>query len=156
MKSLALNLLLAVAWVLLSGRPTLDAFMGGYLIGFLVLRLVQGRRPSGYVRRTTAAVLFLFYVAWQVVLANLRLLLFYFSPNSRMRPGIVRVPLDLRTPAAITLLANVITLTPGTLTLEVSADSGFLYVHAIDVPSPEALRQEIKRGFERRIAEVME
>lgn len=156
MRSLALNLLLAVAWVLLSGRPSLDAFMAGYLIGFLVLRLVQGRRPSGYIRRTTAAVRFLFFFAWQVVLANLRLMVFLFSPNSRMRPGIVRVPVDLRTPAAITILANVITLTPGTLTLEVSADSRFLYVHSIDVPSPEILREGIKRGFERRIAEVME
>ncbi len=156
MKAFLLNILLAAAWVLLSGRFSLEAFMAGYLIGFLVLRLAEGRRRSGYTRRMTAAAGFLAYVAWQILLANLRLIGFLFSPNHRMRPGIVRVPLDLRSPAAITLLANVITLTPGTLSLEVTNDARFIFIHAIDVPSPDALRREVKEGFERRVAEVME
>jgi multicomponent Na+:H+ antiporter subunit E len=72
-----------------------------------------------------------------------------------MRPGVVAVPLDARTDAEITLLANLITLTPGTLSLDVSADRSFLYVHAMYVDDVNDVKRQIKDGFERRLLEVM-
>jgi multicomponent Na+:H+ antiporter subunit E len=72
-----------------------------------------------------------------------------------MRPGIIAIPLDARTDLEITLLANLITLTPGTLSLDVSADRRVLYIHVmyIDNDDIEAVRRNIKDGFERRVLE---
>jgi multicomponent Na+:H+ antiporter subunit E len=74
-----------------------------------------------------------------------------------MRPGVVAIPLDVQTDAEITLLANLITLTPGTLSLDVSTDRRVLYIHVmyIDNDDVEAVRRKIKEGFERRVLEVL-
>lgn len=90
----------------------------------------------------------------EVVLANLRVARIVLTPRPRLRPGIVAVPLEPATDAQITVLANLITLTPGTLSVEVSEDRRTLFVHAIDVESPEAFRRETKQGFERAVAEL--
>jgi multicomponent Na+:H+ antiporter subunit E len=67
----------------------------------------------------------------------------------------VAIPLDVETDVEITLLANLITLTPGTLSMDISDDRKVLYVHAMYVDDPEALRAEIKNGFERRVLEML-
>jgi multicomponent Na+:H+ antiporter subunit E len=74
-----------------------------------------------------------------------------------MRPGVIAIPLNARTDVEITLLANLITLTPGTLSLDVSADRSVLYIHVmyIDNDDIDAVRRKIKEGFERRILEVL-
>jgi multicomponent Na+:H+ antiporter subunit E len=72
-----------------------------------------------------------------------------------MRPAIVAIPLDLRSPLAITLLAQMITLTPGTLSLDVSSDRRVLYVHSMYVDDIDAFRRSIKDGFERRLLQVL-
>ena len=77
------------------------------------------------------------------------------TPHLYMRPGIVAVPLDAKTDQEITLLANLITLTPGTLSLDVSHDKRTLYVHAMFVDSPESVRDSIKNGFEKRLLELL-
>ncbi len=69
--------------------------------------------------------------------------------------AIVAIPLDAKTDREITLLANLITLTPGTLSLDVSEDRRFLYVHAMFVEDVESFRDSIKNGFERRLLELM-
>ena len=69
--------------------------------------------------------------------------------------AIVAVPLDAKTDAEITMLANLITVTPGSFSLEVSADRSVLYVHAMYVDDPETFRREIKNGFERRVLELL-
>ena len=74
---------------------------------------------------------------------------------SEVRPGVVAVPLDITSDAEITLLANLITLTPGTLTLDVSTDKKVIYVHVIQMEDPDAFRNDIKNGFEKRVREVM-
>ena len=68
-----------------------------------------------------------------------------------MRPGIVAIPLDLDRDWQVALLANLITLTPGTLTVEISSDHKTLFVHELVIEDPEAVRRQIKQGFERRI-----
>ena len=70
------------------------------------------------------------------------------QPTIRLRPGIVAHPLTVTSDAQITLLANLITLTPGTLSVDVSDDRRTLYIHAIDLASREELISEIAAGFE--------
>ncbi len=91
------------------------------------------------------------FFLWELVLANLRVARDVLLPVGRLRPAIVAVPLDLKTDWQITLLAILITLTPGTLSLDVSTDRKVLFLHAMHVDDPEALRREIKSGFERRV-----
>jgi multicomponent Na+:H+ antiporter subunit E len=102
-------------------------------------------------RRIVAVVLLILSFGWELLLSNIRLAADVLRPRMRMRPGIVAVPLDARTDLELVLLSNLVTLTPGTLTIDVSADRRTLYVHAMFVTSPEALVDEIKRGLERRV-----
>ena len=73
-----------------------------------------------------------------------------------MRPGIVAIPLDIERDIEITLLANMITLTPGTLSIDVSNDKRILYVHGMHVQDLEEFKREIKDGFEKLVQEAFE
>jgi multicomponent Na+:H+ antiporter subunit E len=121
---------------------------------FFVRRIVGG--PNYLVKVRQALGLFLFTV-WELILANLRVAHDVMTPSYYMRPGIIAIPLDARTDVEITLLANLITLTPGTLSLDVSADRSVLYIHVmyIDDDDLDAVRRKIKDGFERRVLEVL-
>jgi multicomponent Na+:H+ antiporter subunit E len=92
--------------------------------------------------------------AKEILVANLKVATAVVAPAGRLRPVIAAVPLRLDSDAEVALLANLITLTPGTLSLDVSPDRRTPYVHAMSTDGPEALRGEIREGFERRILEV--
>ena len=77
------------------------------------------------------------------------------SPKPQRKPGIAAIPLDARSDTEITFLANLITLTPGTLSLDVSDDRSVLYVHGMFVEDPQLMREQIKEGFERRVLELL-
>lgn len=154
---LLLNILLALAWVALTGQLTPLNFGFGFAVGYLLLWL--GRRavgPSSYFKKVWLVMRFAGYFLWQLVLSNLRVTYEILTPAHTMRPAVVAVPLDITRPAAITLLANVITLTPGTLSLDVSPNGETLYVHAMHVRDAAAFQREIKEGFESYIKEIFE
>jgi multicomponent Na+:H+ antiporter subunit E len=90
----------------------------------------------------------------ELILSALRVAWLAVQPKLRIRPAIIAYPLTVTSDAQITLLANMITLTPGTLSVDVSADRKTLYVHAIDCESKEVLIGGIAAGFERKILEV--
>jgi multicomponent Na+:H+ antiporter subunit E len=154
---LLLNVLLALAWVALTGQLTPINFVFGFIVGYLLLWL--GRRVAGesdYFRKVWLIFNFAGYFAWQLVLANLRVTAEILTPRHNMRPAVVAVPLDVTNPVAITLLANLITLTPGTLSLDVPSGENTLYVHALHVQDVDSFRLEIKTGFEQYIKEIFE
>jgi multicomponent Na+:H+ antiporter subunit E len=95
------------------------------------------------------------YFIWELFVANLRVAYDVLTPWHRMRPGVIAVPLTISTNAEITMLANLLTLTPGTLSLDISQDRRTLYVHAMYLGDVEAERRKIQHGFERRILAVM-
>jgi multicomponent Na+:H+ antiporter subunit E len=150
------NLLLALAWVALNGRFTLESLLTGTVLGHLVL-LVLARggvlpiREVGRVERTLAL---LAYLLWQIVLANFRIALDVVSIRHRMRPGVIRLPLDVATEGEILLLAAMINITPGSVALGISDDRRVMYVHVMHMQSPDEARREIKAGFERRILQL--
>ena len=155
MSAFFLNVLLALAWVALTGEFTPLNLAIGFVIGLGALWLTRrnGGQP-GYVRKVGIVIGFATFFLWELVLANLRMALLVLKPHGTLRPGIVAVPLDLRSESQVALLANFVTLTPGTLSLDISDDRQVLYVHAVDVPDAEVLRHAIKHGFERRIKEL--
>ena len=91
----------------------------------------------------------------ELVLSALRVAWLVVQPKPRLHPGIIAYPLTVTTDAQITLLANMITLTPGTLSIDVSDDRRTLYIHAIDVTDREALIGSIAAGFETKILGVL-
>jgi multicomponent Na+:H+ antiporter subunit E len=111
------------------------------------------RTPQFYLLLLPRVIVFLGFVLWSILKANLEVARIVLRPRLNIRPGIIAVPLDVRSANGVTLLANLITLTPGTVTLDVSADRRTIYVHAIDIGDAEAIRADIKQNFERRVME---
>lgn len=92
-----------------------------------------------------------FYFFKELVKANLLVAKSVLESNDKLRPAIVQIPLDVKTDLPITLLANMITLTPGTLSLDISKDRKFLFIHVLDTSDVEQTVTEIKSGFEKRL-----
>ncbi|MBN1220685.1 MAG: Na+/H+ antiporter subunit E [Anaerolineae bacterium] len=139
----------------MTGQFTLSNFVVGFGLGFALLWLsqrVMGR--SIYFRKVPQIINFIGFFIWELILANLRVAYDVVTPRHYMRPGVVAIPLDVTSDAEIVLLANLITLTPGTLSLDISDDRHTLYVHAMHIDDLEQFRRDIKEGFERRVQEV--
>ncbi|HMM34582.1 MAG TPA: Na+/H+ antiporter subunit E [Thermoanaerobaculia bacterium] len=148
---------LVFAWVAVTGEVTVGNLLeGAVLAGLLVLLLRIPVRRRVRLEQVPKALGLLLYFLKEIVLSNAAVARSLLSPVSSLSPGIVAVPLDLKSDAGITVLANLVTLTPGTLSLDVSPDRTTLYVHALHVEDPEAFRREVKEGFERRVKEVFE
>lgn len=131
-------------------------FFVGFVIAFVTLRLCipKGMRGS-YYHKVGRTAYFCFYVIVELVNANVKMAYYTMSPLAKLKPGVLAVPLvDDLTDTELTILANLITLTPGTLSLDVSADRSILFIHFMHVSDPDEMRREIKEGFERRLLEV--
>jgi multicomponent Na+:H+ antiporter subunit E len=156
MNILLLNLLLALAWLALTGQFTGVNFLAGFALGFLVLWLSQRpKATAAYVGKLTQVVDFILYFLWELVKANVRVTYEVLTPTHHMLPGVIAIPLDLETDLEILVLTSLITLTPGTLSLDISEDRKILYIHAMFIEDRERLQKTIKEGFERRVREVL-
>ncbi|MEX0702704.1 MAG: Na+/H+ antiporter subunit E [Planctomycetales bacterium] len=150
------NVFLAVIWALATEHVDATNLGVGFVLGYFVLWFAQpafGR--SSYFRKVPQVAGFALFYVWEMVLANIRVAHDVITPTHHMRPGVIAVPLDAKTDAEITLLSMLITLTPGTLSLDVSADKSVLYIHGMFVEDPDAVRASIKERIERRVLEVM-
>lgn len=153
-----------IIWVFLTGELTLGN-VGFASILSLFLLFVSGRgmhfnyfkpRKEGFniLKYIWTLVKFVGFFLAQLGQAGLTVFLSIFNPDG-LHPGVIAVPLDVETNAEITLLANLITLTPGTLTLDVSTDKRVMYVHTIEFENKDLFVKGIKDGFEKRVLEVM-
>lgn len=149
----ASNILLAILWSLLIGPFTPYNLLAGFFISMLALS-VCSNPGRAYAMRFWAIAALLLFLTKELVKANIRVAYYTVSSLKTLRPAILAVPLEPLTDPEITLLANLITLTPGTLTLDVSADKRQMFVHFMHVDDPSEAVQEIKSGFERRIMEA--
>lgn len=156
MNQLLLNILLAIAWVLLIGEVEFETFVEGMIIGYLILWISKSALGgTKYFKKIPLTINFIFYFIKELIVANLKVAFDIITPKDYMNPGIIAVPLDAQTDVEIVLLANLLTLTPGTLSLDVSSDRKTLYVHALYVKDAESFRKEIKEGLEKRLLEVL-
>jgi multicomponent Na+:H+ antiporter subunit E len=105
-------------------------------------------------RRLYHGVRLLVSFAYQLVLSNIAVARTVLTPGLAFRPGIVRYPTELKTAFAVTWLANLITLTPGTLTLDISPDQRTLFIHALDITDPAAVVASIRDAFEGHLLEI--
>jgi multicomponent Na+:H+ antiporter subunit E len=151
-----MNLLLTLIWVALTGEFTFINFSFGFILSFFILWLMA-RTPEEkrYFDRLPKIISFTFFFFKELIKANLQVAYDVITPKFYMQPGIVKIPLDATTDLEITLLANLITLTPGTLSLDVSDDKKVLYVHAMYIKDKDQFIQSVKTGFERRLLEIL-
>jgi multicomponent Na+:H+ antiporter subunit E len=156
MRGLAEAIVLALLWVAVTRSATAGNFAIGVSLAYVVLALARRVPPIAVtLRRVVLGIALVLYFVWELVLSNLRIAYDILSPRFRFTPGVVGVRLDARTDLEITVLANLITLTPGTLSLDVSPDRRVLYIHTMHVGDRDAFERSIKDGFERRVLEVL-
>jgi multicomponent Na+:H+ antiporter subunit E len=152
-----INLLMAVIWAAVTGSASLLNLIFGFVLSALTLGLIREQIDgSGYFGRSlrVLSLVALFFVelaksAWKVMVMVL-------TPKLDLKPGIFAFPLTVQRDFEITLLANLITLTPGTLSVDVSDDKKTLYVHALDCSDVEGTIRDTADGFERKIMEAFQ
>lgn len=156
MNQLLLNILLAGAWMLLVGELDSETFIEGIIVGYLILWVSRSALGgTKYFRKIPVTTKFILYFIKELIMENLKVAFDIITPKNYMKPGIIAFPLDIDTEIGITLFANLLTLTPGTLSLDVSSDKKILYVHALYVKDAESFRKELKEGLEKRLLEVL-
>ncbi len=153
---IVLNLSLAGIWLFLSDFPSASSFVFGYLLGafFLSVFYSQAHKQFYLVRIWKAFILFIVFFK-EVIIANLSVLRYVCLPVSHLNPGIVALDIDLRSKFEIVLLANMITLTPGTLTVEITPEGNTLYIHMLDCADAPKVLAHIEKEFVNRIKEVV-
>ncbi len=153
----ALVVTLAINWMyadLFSTRRYIAIFFGVGLVGWFTSFI--------YARKAFFQVIYLVelmvFFIWELIKASSKVAHEVVTPFHNMHPGIIAVPLDIKTDLEITIFSSMVTLTPGTLSLDVSADKSHLFVHAMYLKKDdtEALVHELKNGFERRVIRILE
>ena len=153
-----LNIFMAIVWVFLTGDLNITNFLEGFIISFIILFIVRKSLPNdNYFRKIPKVISFIIYFMKELIMSNLMLAYDILTPKDYMTPGIVAIELDAKTDFEITLLASLITLTPGTLSIDVSDDKSKLYIHSVYIKNKdvELLKHSIKDGMERRLLEVL-
>lgn len=152
---ISLNVVLAFIWMFLRNEYSGAAFIVGYFLGLGILlgfrRFFRGRF---YLLRVLAVVTLIFIFLRELILSNIAILKVVLKPKLDIKPGIFALETELEKDWEITILANLITLTPGTLVVDVSPDNKILYIHAMDIADKEEAIQDIKGTFEKAIMEV--
>lgn len=151
-----LSLLLFVTWMLL-----VNEFKRGSLVMALILAIVIPMLTAAYwenrpkVKDVPAFAAYCLLVMWDVIVANFQVAkIILFMRNEDIKSAWIPVPIELKTPEAITMLAGTITMTPGTVSSVLSADGRSLLIHALDTGDPDAMRAQIKTRYERRLKEI--
>ncbi len=155
-KKFLINNMLMLVWVALTGEFMFPNFLFGFLIGFLAIWMAERNRSGRkYFKLIPTAISFIGFFFFELIKANIQVAYEVMTPTLYMKPGIVKVPLDAKTDLEITMLANLISLTPGTLSLDVTEEGDALFVHAMYVNDKEAFIHGIKNGFERKVLELL-
>ncbi|MBL7647636.1 MAG: Na+/H+ antiporter subunit E [Candidatus Hydrogenedentes bacterium] len=156
MKALFLNLLLALTWCAASGAVNTQNFALGFLVGFTILSVqTEISRGGKYRKKVWYVFVFALYFLREVLVGALQVAWAVIWPFRAIRPGIVALPLSARTTIQQTLLANAMTLTPGTMSVELSADGKTLYVHVMDMENADEVRRKFKSGLEAHLLRML-
>lgn len=153
-----LSVLIVLVWMGLVNRFAWGSLVFAAIIAVLIpLAIRPYWRDVSRIRRFTPLIGFAWVVLIDIVKANIQVAqIVLIMPKAQMRPAWVTVPLTLREPEAITILASAITLTPGTLSCDLSADNRALLVHCLHAPDPQAVVDEIKSRYEARLGKAYE
>ncbi|WP_204743370.1 MULTISPECIES: Na+/H+ antiporter subunit E [Chitinophagaceae] len=155
-KRFLLNVMLTLVWIAITGTFTYLNFLLGFAISYFILWIIS--RNSDDKRYFTIAfkVLgFFFFFLYEMLKANWQVAYEVMTSNLHMKPGIVKIELDAKTDLEITMLSNLISLTPGTLVVDVSDDRRVMYVHGMYLEDREKFIESIKLRLERPLLNIM-
>ncbi len=156
MKIFLFHIILALIWTAVTATFSFGNLLVGLVLGYLVLVVVgPAIDQSNYTRRVWKGITLILFFLKELVASSIRVAIDVMRPGFHMQSGVVDIPLDVTSDLEITLLANMISLTPGTLSIEVSDDKKELFIHAMYIDEGvEHVRENIKSGMERHIMEV--
>ncbi|MCQ8780874.1 Na+/H+ antiporter subunit E [Mangrovibrevibacter kandeliae] len=151
----AINLVLTLIWAIVTGSFSLSNLALGFVLSAFSLFLIREQvGTAGYVERARRLVALALLFFWELLKSAFTVAKIVTRRRIDVKPGIFAYPLKVQSDFEISLLANLITLTPGTLSVDVSEDRSTLYVHALDCSDPDGTRRDIANGFERKIMEA--
>lgn len=152
---LIVNLLIAFTWMFLHNAWDTANFIVGYIVGLAIIWVMRRFFPTNFYFRNVVSIVKLILLFFkELFLSNIAVLKVVLSPKMTMQPAIFALPIQVKKNWEITILANLITLTPGTLVVSVSDDNSHLFIHAMDSPDIEEAVNDIKNSFEKAIMEV--
>jgi multicomponent Na+:H+ antiporter subunit E len=165
MRYFVYSLFLAIIWSFVKGDVSLGNIVLGLILAPFVIkafkplyqfRFEQPMSLKHVLKKIPKQLKFLWKLNYEIILANITVAKIVISPKMNIKPGIIAVPIRAKTNASITGIANSITLTPGTITIDISDDKKILYVHAIDASDPESIKEGIKTELEDYVLEAFE
>lgn len=149
------SLTVLLLWAVITNAASLGLLLLGCLLAIAIPLLTRRFWPNPpRLVHPWRALRFLGIFASDIVTANLRVARQIIGPLHRLSPAFVEVPLDLRDPFIATLLGSIVSLTPGTVSIDVDRQRWVLLVHALDAPDPSALIGEIKERYELALKEI--
>lgn len=158
MTNLAANLLLAAVWAIFLGGFTWLTMLSGLVLGYGILWLLQPLTgvKSSYFKRVWYWLKLLVLFHYELIVSSLQVLWDIITPQHRAKPALIDMPLDAKTDVGILLVTNLISLTPGTLCIDVSPDRKSLKIHAMFADDPDAVCHTLKSGMERWVLDAVE
>lgn len=155
-KNFLMNLLLAGIWVALTGSLYYTNFLFGYMLGFSVLWVMnRSETDQRYFYRVPKIIGFVFYFLYQLLKANIQVAFDVVTPKYFFKPGIVKYPMAAKTDFEIQLLSMMISLTPGTLIVDISDDKKTIYIHVMYLTDAETFVRQTQTGLERRLLTIL-
>lgn len=157
-KNFLLNLLLSFVWVALTGHLNYTNFAFGLILGFFILWLLSRTlKPEErkFFSRVPKILLFALSFFYDMLRANYEVAREIMTPKLYMTPGIIAYEHQLVTDFEITMMTNLIALTPGTMVLKISNDKKILYIHGLYVQDKEKFIEKMRNGLEKKLIEIL-
>ncbi|MCB9993411.1 MAG: Na+/H+ antiporter subunit E [Hyphomicrobiaceae bacterium] len=154
-----ISLVLALVWVSITGSFSAPNLVMGWIISLIAMWVVRNQMTTPVLITRMRRIIGLIYLfLYELLMSALRVASLVLTPNvnTHLKPGIIAFPVSAKSDVEITLLANLITLTPGTLSVDVAEDRSVIYVHCISVDDKQKVIRDIADGFEAKIIEVFE
>jgi len=155
LKKTILILVPAIVWLFFTGSMNLLNIFLGLLLSYILFLIYGNFSVSNRRKIKILKILNLFaYFIWELILANLRVALEVVRPKLSMTPAIIEVPLEITRPYELLIFTGMVTLTPGSLTINFTDDNKTVYIHTMYYTSADEFRSYIKNGFEKKIIEA--
>ena len=154
-----LNIILAVSWAALTGNFTMTGLSTGAAIGFAALWFAAPLfedNGGGYFKRVYKWIKLIVLFHWELIVSSIYVVWDVLTPGHRAKPGVICVPLTVKGEAEVLLVTNLISLTPGTLSMDVTEDCNTLIVHAMFAHDADQIRADIENGMEKWVREAFE
>lgn len=153
-----LSLLLFATWMLLVNQFKIGSLVMAGILAIVIPLITAPYWPNRpIIRNIPAFASYLLLVMWDIIIANIQVAkIILFSRNEDIKSAWIPIPIDLKSPEAITMLAGTITMTPGTVTADMSSCGRVLLIHSLHAPDPDAIRDDIKTRYEARLKRIFE